>query len=86
MQKLRITRLGPVAAQMRQLTHPHLVRFRESFTTEDHLCIIMDFCQGGDLQQRLKAQRGETLPEATVVLWLAQLNLILSSKIQLPEG
>ena len=58
---------------MRNLTHPHLVRFRESFTTAEYLCIIMDWCKGGDLDQKLKAQRGQFLPEATVVLWLAQL-------------
>ena len=38
---------------MRQLIHPHLVRFRESFRTENHLCIIMDLCDDGDLSHRI---------------------------------
>ena len=36
---------------MRQCVHPHLVRFRESFRTEHHLCIIMDLCDGGDRER-----------------------------------
>ena len=60
---------------MRQLIHPHLVRFRESFRTENHLCIIMDLCDDGDLSQRIFARRdaGDPFPETTVIMWFLQL-------------
>ena len=60
---------------MRQLVHPHLVRFRESFRTENHLCIVMDLCDDGDLQQRIVARRdsGNPFPETTVITWFLQL-------------
>lgn len=60
---------------MRQCVHPHLVRFRESFRTEHHLCIIMDLCDGGDLSEKIRGQRDLNIlfPEGTVLLWLLQL-------------
>ena len=57
--------------------HPYLVRFRESFVEGDKLCIIMDYCDSGDLAVRIKRQRevghGQQFPEAQVQRWLAQL-------------
>ena len=43
--------------------HPYLVRFRESFVlSSGKLCIIMDFCDGGDLAQHIAAQRQKKAP------------------------
>ena len=61
--------------------HPHLVRFRSSFVTGGSgphtgmLCIIMDFCDGGDLSQAIRAQakKRATFTEAQIRLWLLQL-------------
>jgi serine/threonine protein kinase len=41
------------------LDHPHVVRFHESFLDPDreHLCIIQDYCDGGNLQQRINKVR-----------------------------
>jgi serine/threonine protein kinase len=40
------------------------VQYMESFVDkEGNLCIIMEFCQGGDLYQRLKKQRGKRFSE-----------------------
>ena len=60
---------------MRRTSHPHLVRFRESFVTEMHLCIIMDLCEGGDLQQKIETQKGlrVAMREEKVVEWLLQM-------------
>jgi len=34
------------------LQHPNIVRFREVYKTKKgHLCIVMDFADGGDLAQ-----------------------------------
>ena len=59
---------------MRQVAHPHIVRFRESFRTQHHICIIMDFCEGGDLKQKLAVQSdiGALFSERRVLLWLLQ--------------
>ena len=61
--------------------HPYLVRFRQAFTTggsgphSGKLCIIMDHCDGGDLQHAIRAhaKKGERFTEAQVKLWLMQL-------------
>lgn len=55
--------------------HPYLVRLRQSFVDGSMLAIIMDYCDSGDLQQRIAAQRplGWYFDERTVQAWLAQL-------------
>ena len=39
-----------------QLNHPYVLGYIESFTHKNHLCIITEFCEGGDLYTRLKVQ------------------------------
>merc|ERR1719330_549707 len=39
------------------LKHPYIVRYRESFHEDGWLCIAMDFCEGGDLSERIKKNR-----------------------------
>ena len=40
---------------MEAFNHPNIVRFREVYKTKrGKLCIVMDYCDGGDLQQYLK--------------------------------
>ena len=51
------------------LHHPNIVTCLESFTERGKLCIVQDYCAGGDLYQRVKAQRGAPLPETTIVDW-----------------
>ena len=56
--------------------HPYLVRFRESFVTASgSLCMIMDFCDGGDLAGVVKSASRKRTPftEAQVHLWILQL-------------
>jgi NIMA (never in mitosis gene a)-related kinase len=57
------------------LHHPNIVTCYESFTERGRLCIVMDFCSGGDLYQRLKAQKGVALPETQITDWFTQLLL-----------
>lgn len=56
--------------------NPYLVRFRESFvvSASGELCIVMDFCNGGDLACAISAQRarGGAFDEERVLLWLLQ--------------
>lgn len=57
------------------LHHPNIVTCYESFTERGRLCIVMDYCSGGDLYQRLKAQRGVPLAETQITAWFTQLLL-----------
>jgi len=39
------------------LNHPNITRFREVYKTKKgKLCIVMDYCDGGDLQTKVKNQ------------------------------
>jgi len=62
---------------MQNLQHPNIVAFKQSFFSEGkrHLCIVMTYCDGGDLEQRLKAQRGKLLREDQVMHWFVQMAL-----------
>ena len=56
--------------------HPYLVRFRESFVlASGQLCIVMDYCDSGDLAQLLSAQRKKKtfFQESQIHLWLIQI-------------
>jgi NIMA (never in mitosis gene a)-related kinase len=56
--------------------HPYLVRFRESFVlASGQLCIIMDYCDAGDLAQLISTtkRKKQAFPEPQVHLWLLQL-------------
>lgn len=54
-----------------QLTHPHVVGYVDSFFHGNYLCIVTEYCEGGDLYRRLRNAQTR-LPEAQVLTWLAQ--------------
>jgi len=60
------------------LKHPYIVRYSESFM-HDHktLCIVMDYCEGGDLSQYVAQRKRQRTPvsEQQVVRWLTQMSL-----------
>ena len=62
---------------MKTLQHPNIVGFKESFYSEGkrHLCITMTFCDGGDLEQRLKRAKGKLLREDLIMHWFVQMAL-----------
>jgi NIMA (never in mitosis gene a)-related kinase len=52
------------------------VHFIEVYKTKKgKLCIIMDFADGGDLQQKCKDQRGKPFAEAQILDWFTQICL-----------
>lgn len=57
--------------------HPYLVRFRECFRIKptEHLVIIMDFCDGGDLERLVETakHKRQSFSEQQIQLWLLQL-------------
>ncbi|KAH0514540.1 Cytoskeleton-associated protein 2 [Microtus ochrogaster] len=54
------------AVLLAKMKHPNIVAFQESFEAEGHLYIVMEYCDGGDLMQKIKQQKGKLLPEDTV--------------------
>lgn len=63
-------------ALLRVLQHPHIVSYREAFVTRSgHICLIMEYAEGGDLHQFLQAQRLQAgyLLEAQVLKWFSEL-------------
>jgi NIMA (never in mitosis gene a)-related kinase len=61
------------------LKHPYIVKYWESFTSREKLCIVMDYCEGGDLWQYIAAckKKRTTIPETHVVRWFTQMCLAL---------
>lgn len=61
------------------LKHPYIVSYRESFSENKTLAIVMDFADGGDLYQRISRTRkaGQTLAERTILRWFTEVALAL---------
>lgn len=61
------------------LKHPYIVRYRESFHEDGWLCIVMDYCEGGDLSDKIKKTRqaGKIFPQDQVLRWFTQSILAL---------
>ncbi|CAD5110793.1 DgyrCDS158 [Dimorphilus gyrociliatus] len=65
------------ATLLRNLNHPGIVRFHDSFLDSDCYCIVTEYCEGGDLDQKIKEYKkeGKKFPEPIVVEYLIQLLL-----------
>ncbi|CAN0046489.1 unnamed protein product, partial [Sphacelaria rigidula] len=62
---------------LRRLHHPNIVGYRDSFLTprKEHLCIVMEYCDGGDLSTLIKNARRRLFPESKVLHWFVQIAL-----------
>mmetsp|Transcript_64384 Transcript_64384/g.121990 ORF Transcript_64384/g.121990 Transcript_64384/m.121990 type:complete len:618 (+) Transcript_64384:54-1907(+) len=56
------------------LKHPYIVRYRENFSEKGWFCILMDYCQGGDLSKQIDKAKKSRQPfsEDQVLRWLTQ--------------
>nr|XP_048312262.1 serine/threonine-protein kinase Nek3 isoform X3 [Myodes glareolus] len=63
------------AVLLAKMKHPNIVAFQESFEAEGHLYIVMEYCDGGDLMQKIKQQKGKLLPEDMILNWFVQICL-----------
>jgi len=61
------------------LKHPYIVGYKESFSENSSLAIVMDYADGGDLHQKVKRTRaaGESLSEQLVLRWFTQVALAI---------
>ncbi|GMH93893.1 hypothetical protein TL16_g12749 [Triparma laevis f. inornata] len=62
---------------MKQLVHPNIVLYRESFLSKnkDSLCICMEYCDGGDLSQKIERRRGSLMEERIILSYFVQMAL-----------
>eukprot|EP00930_Biecheleria_cincta_P096764 TRINITY_DN8855_c0_g1_i1.p1 TRINITY_DN8855_c0_g1~~TRINITY_DN8855_c0_g1_i1.p1 ORF type:complete len:1259 (+),score=208.04 TRINITY_DN8855_c0_g1_i1:84-3860(+) len=69
---------------MRALQHPHIVALRDHFITEAslELCIVMEFCDSGDLRgvvkERTQVKPPKLIPEPQIMTWFVQMTLALN--------
>jgi len=60
---------------MAALDSPYVVRYYDSFIEGGVLCIVMEYCDRGDLQRVIRKQEGRLLPEERV--WIVFLQVAL---------
>jgi NIMA (never in mitosis gene a)-related kinase len=65
---------------MKNLDHPNIVKYKESFLTAHLLVIIMEYCEVGDLAYHIKrkvSKPGEHFTEMEIFNWFVQICLAL---------
>ncbi len=64
---------------LRTLDHPGIVRYHEHFQHEDTLCVVMAYCEGGDLSVEIKrrAKSSRHFTEQEVLEWFVQIVMAL---------
>lgn len=67
------------ARVLSSLRHPNIINYVDSFLAKksDHLCIVMEFADGGDISSRIKKNYGVNFRESLVLDWFIQLVLSL---------
>jgi serine/threonine protein kinase len=62
-------------AYLKDLKHPNIVSFKEAFEVGRELCIVMAYCESGDLSGRIKyaLRRKRYIEEEQVLGWFVQM-------------
>ncbi len=66
---------------LRSLKHPHIITWIDTFfdTTNEHIYIVMDYCDGGTLDDHIKEQKsGEYFAECKIMDWFVQVVMAIS--------
>eukprot|EP00730_Choanoeca_flexa_P001708 TRINITY_DN10749_c0_g1_i2.p1 TRINITY_DN10749_c0_g1~~TRINITY_DN10749_c0_g1_i2.p1 ORF type:complete len:1132 (+),score=262.84 TRINITY_DN10749_c0_g1_i2:105-3500(+) len=62
---------------LKKLQHPHVLKYYDSFLdpAQEHLCIVTEYCPGGNLYERIELQREaeEHFTEDRIMLWVTQI-------------
>ncbi|KAM9853009.1 serine/threonine-protein kinase Nek3 isoform 1-T2 [Aulostomus maculatus] len=61
------------AILLSRMKHPNIVAFREAFEADDLLCIVMEYCGGGDMLQRICKQKTTQFCVDDILTWFAQM-------------
>lgn len=64
---------------LKNLDHPNIVAYKESFLTSNQLIIVMEYCEVGELAYHIKRKvtKGEHFTELEVFNWFVQIGLAL---------
>ncbi|KAG8060469.1 hypothetical protein GUJ93_ZPchr0002g25702 [Zizania palustris] len=63
---------------MASLSSPYIVEYKDGWVDEGtSVCIVTNFCEGGDMAERIKKARGVLFSEERVCRWFTQLLLAL---------
>ncbi|KAK7114041.1 serine/threonine-protein kinase Nek11-like [Littorina saxatilis] len=67
------------ARLLSRLDHPSIVKFHDSFIDGEFFCIITEYCDGGDLDDKITEykKKGMKFEEKTVLDWIVQLTMAL---------
>ena len=67
------------AQLLRELQHPNIVAYVNMHVTRSKLFLMMQYCDGGDLEQRLAAAKkaGHFIGDAQLLDWFVQMSLAL---------
>ena len=81
-QKEALQALNEIEIHGRLSKCPYIVKYLDSFISEENkVNIVMEFCQGGDLQCMLRTRRqnNRQLPEMTILRYFLQMCLAIES-------
>eukprot|EP00359_Climacostomum_virens_P003272 CAMPEP_0204901962 /NCGR_PEP_ID=MMETSP1397-20131031/3380_1 /ASSEMBLY_ACC=CAM_ASM_000891 /TAXON_ID=49980 /ORGANISM="Climacostomum Climacostomum virens, Strain Stock W-24" /LENGTH=702 /DNA_ID=CAMNT_0052070393 /DNA_START=115 /DNA_END=2223 /DNA_ORIENTATION=+ len=63
---------------LQKMRHANIVAYKDSYIDrEQFLCIVMVYCEGGDIYSKIKAAKGKRISEGQVMDYFAQILLAL---------
>jgi len=62
---------------LKKLQHTNIIKFYENFATQNHLCFVMEYCEQGDLLQKIKEAKANQsyFSEEQIIEWFCQICL-----------
>ncbi|XP_019742953.1 serine/threonine-protein kinase Nek3 isoform X2 [Hippocampus comes] len=61
------------AVLLSTMKHENIVAFHEAFEADDLLCIVMEYCSGGDMLHRIREQKTKQFCIDDILKWFAQM-------------
>ena len=61
------------AQLLKELDHPHILSYTDSFESDGALCIVTGYCANGDLSEYLEKRNRRKLEEDRLLEWFRQI-------------